>query len=132
MDQSSSITHDSSISLKFAVGFGVTGLILIILLIIFCCRKRKKPDDDHQSDISSIESFEQLYFSKVPFNQIENIDQRIIERWSSIDRPSITFYRVHMPDYSDNFYQPVTEKRLHSSIQQSKAMEYIGLEMNFF
>ncbi|CAF0863049.1 unnamed protein product [Rotaria sp. Silwood1] len=131
MDQSS-ITHDFSISLIFAIGFGVAGFILIILLIFFCCRKRKNSNHDRQSNSSSIESFDQLYFSKIPFNQIENVDQRVIERWSSTDQPSMTFYRVYTQDNSDNFYQPVTEKRLQSSIEQSKAMEYVGLEMNFF
>ncbi|CAF3106048.1 unnamed protein product [Rotaria sp. Silwood2] len=114
MDQSS-ITHDFSISSILTIGFGVAD-----------------PNNDRQSDSSSIESFEQLYFSKIPFNQIENIDQRVIERWSSIDQPSMTFYRVYIQDNSDNFYQPVTEKRLHSFIEQSKAMEYVDLEMNFF
>lgn len=37
-----------------------------------------------------------------------------------------------MQDNSDTFYQPVTEKRLQSTIEQSKAMDYVGVEMNFF
>jgi hypothetical protein len=37
-----------------------------------------------------------------------------------------------MEDNLDNLYQPVTEERLRSSIEQSKAMEYAGLEIIFF
>ncbi|CAF3295310.1 unnamed protein product [Rotaria socialis] len=133
MDQSS-VIHDSSISLKFAIGFGVIGLILIVLLIFCCCYRRNGQDrnNDCLSKSSSIESFSQLYFSKMPFDKITNIVQPTVERWSSVDQSSMTFYRVYVQDNTDNFYQPVTEKRLHTTLEESKAMDYIGVEMNFF
>jgi hypothetical protein len=53
-------------------------------------RRRRR----RRSSSNSIESFQQLYFTKTPYNQISNnLDQRVIERWSSIDQPSLTFYR---------------------------------------
>ncbi|CAF1214277.1 unnamed protein product [Rotaria magnacalcarata] len=133
MDQSS-VIHDSSISLKVAIGFGVIGLILIILLIFCCCYRRNSQDrnNDRLSKSSSIESFSQLYFSKIPFDKITSLAQPTIERWSSVDHSSITFYRVYVQDNTDSFYQPVTEKRLHTTLEESKAMDYIGVEMNFF
>jgi hypothetical protein len=37
-----------------------------------------------------------------------------------------------MQDNPDDLYQPVTQERLHLSIEQSKAMEYAGHEIIFF
>ncbi|CAF1084419.1 unnamed protein product [Adineta steineri] len=88
--------------------------------------------NDHQSNTKPTESFQQLYFTKKTSNQVKNIVQPTIERWSSITQPSMTFYRVYMQDTYDNYYQPVNEERLRSSIEQSKAMEYAGLEIIFF
>ncbi len=77
--------------MKFVAGFGIAGSILIILITFLYCRGK---DYRRRSSSSSIESFQQLYFTKTPYNQINNLDQRVIERWSSIDRqPSLTFYR---------------------------------------
>ena len=85
---------DSNLSRNFAIGFSLIGLGLIGLIIFFCCRKRswfKKIK--RRSSTDSIESFQQLYFTKTSFDQIKEFDQRIIERWSAIDQPSLTFYR---------------------------------------
>lgn len=50
-------------------------------------------DNNRRLSLGSIQSFQQLYFTKSSADQIENLDQRVIERWSSIDQPSMTFYR---------------------------------------
>ncbi len=86
---------------------GIIGIVLIALLIFFCCRNKGLfiiklntnfffvyyLDRNRRSSFSSIESFQQLFFTKIPHNQIKTLEQRVIERWSSIDQPSITFYR---------------------------------------
>lgn len=43
------------------------------------------------SPANSIESFQQLYFTKSSTPMKEN--QRVIERWSSMEQPTLTFYR---------------------------------------
>lgn len=40
--------------------------------------------------------------------------------------------RVYMQDDPDEFYRPVSEERARASIEQSKAMEYTGVEKIFF
>lgn len=105
--------------------FTSLGLCLIGLIIYFCCRNA-----NNRSRTNSIESFQQLYCSSsTPSKQTY---QPTIERWSSIDQPSLTFYRVYIQDKSNESYRPVTTERFHSSIQQSKAMEYVGHEVVFF
>ncbi|CAF0857085.1 unnamed protein product [Adineta ricciae] len=133
MDPSTSVHGDVNISTKLVISFGSLGVILLGFAIFYCYKtKRRDENNDRRSSSSSMESYQQLYFSKVPFDQLENIDHRIIERWSSVADPSLTFYRVHIQDYLDSVYQPVNEERLRSSIEQSKAMEYAGVEVNFF
>ena len=46
---------------------------------------------DRPSPANSIESFQQLYFTKSSPQTKD--DRRVIERWSSIEQPSLTFYR---------------------------------------
>ncbi|UJR08420.1 hypothetical protein I4U23_012690 [Adineta vaga] len=134
MDQPNSTHVDSNISTKLAISFGILGIILLGFVIFYCCKTKHKKykNDRRRSSSNSSQSYQQLYFSKIPFNQIKNLEQRVIERWSSITDPSMTFYRVHIQNNPDSIYQPVNEERLRSSIEQSKAMEYVGLEINFF
>ena len=54
---------------------------------------RNDLDHRRRSSTNSIDSFQQLYFTKTSQNPTNNLDQRVIERWSSIDQPSLTFYR---------------------------------------
>jgi len=39
---------------------------------------------------------------------------------------------VYIQDKSNESYRPVTTERFHTSIEQSKAMEYVGHEVVFF
>jgi hypothetical protein len=91
---------------------GIIGLVITALLIFFCCKTKDKSllinttkkknenklcyidqNNDRRSSTSSIQSFQQLYFSKTPYDQIKNLEQRNIQRWSSAEQPSMTFYR---------------------------------------
>ena len=44
----------------------------------------------------------------------------------------ICINRVYIQDDPDELYRPVSEERARASMEQSKAMEYKGLEMIFF
>ena len=102
---------DSNISTKLAISFGSLGVILLGFAIFYCYKTKDRglltmtdviqsqscslidQNNDRRSSSSSMESYQQLYFSKVPFDQLENTDHRVIERWSSVADPSLTFYR---------------------------------------
>ena len=63
---------------------GLVGIGICIVLIVVCRRRRGSNSD-------SIESYQQLYFTKSPVSCKH--DRRVIERWSSVEQPSLTFYR---------------------------------------
>ena len=44
----------------------------------------------------------------------------------------LLFNRVYIQDDPDELYRPVSEECARASIEQSKAMEYTGLEIIFF
>ena len=67
---------------------GLVGIGICIVLIVVCRRRRLRR---RGSNSNSIESYQQLYFTKSPVSCKH--DRRVIERWSSVEQPSLTFYR---------------------------------------
>ena len=124
------------------------GLVFLASIIVCCYKKRNKRSSIRSA---SIESFQQLFFTKTSSADLSSKDkeQPIIERWSAANHPSLTFYRYGslrrvlfivvssfsrslsrvfvQTGRSDDHYRPV-----YSSSEQSKAMEYKNQEIIFF
>ena len=75
---------------------GSLSIAFTFLTIAFLCLFCLKTKREHSLTVSSTESFQQVFFTNLSFNHGSSTMNQLadIQRWSSIDSPELTFYRL--------------------------------------